>query len=303
MAVKLKKLSKQVIVITGASSSIGLTTAGMAAEAGATVVLTSDNEPALREALTSVSAKGGRATFVVADVADPDAMRRLARQVVQEFGRIDTWVNNAGIGAYGKLMDTPLEDKRRLFDINFWGVIHGCRAALDQMRDTGGAIINLGSIMSDSTPMLGIYAASKQAVKAYTDALRMELEYEQIPVSVTLIKPVSVSTPFIVHAGSYRENAAELLSPVYSPEEAARAILHCAQHPMRDMTIGASPKMFGMLSKTTPRAMQRVGDRPAPAQRSASKRPLYRRAVPLVLVGAAVAAAVRGVRPPPDSGL
>jgi len=130
MDVTLKKLKDQVIVITGASSGIGLTTAEMAGEAGATVVLTSRSDQALREAVDRIRARGGRATYFVADVADERAVRDVARKTVEEFGRIDTWVNNAGVGMYGKLTDTPIEDKRNLFETNFWGVIHGCHAAV-----------------------------------------------------------------------------------------------------------------------------------------------------------------------------
>jgi short-subunit dehydrogenase len=333
MGVKLRKLADQVMVITGASSGIGLTTAEMAAQAGATVVLTARNEQALREAVDRIRSTGGRATFFVADVADAQAMQDVAVSTVQEFGRIDTWVNNAGVGVYGKLTNTPLTDKRKLFETNFWGVVHGCRAALSQMRDKGGAIINLGSIASDrSTPLLGIYAASKHAVKAYTDALRMELEYEQIPVSITLIKPTSINTPFIEHARSYMANEPEFLSPVYPPEEVARAILHCAEHPMRDIMVGGSAKMFGMLNKMSPRAAdkymeatafdqqkrpeandrrdsldapQRDGSRRGPTHRTTLKRSVYTRAslsgvtraVPFLVAGAVAAVVVPFVRP------
>jgi len=341
MAVTLKKLKDQVIVITGASSGIGLTTAEMAGEAGATVVLISRSEQALRDAVSRIRGKGGRATFFVADVGDEKAVRDIARSTVEQFGRIDTWVNNAGVGMYGKLTDTPIEDKRKLFETNFWGVIHGCHAAVEHMRRTGGAIINLGSIASDrSTPLLGIYAASKHAVKAYTDALRMELEYEQVPISVTLIKPTSINTPFIEHARSYMTNEPEFLSPVYPPEEVARAILYCAERPMRDIMVGGSAKMFGMLNKLSPRALdrymeatafdqqkrpdrndhrdsldapQRDGNRRGPTTRHTLKRSLYTRAslsgatrvVPFLVIGAVVSAAAALTRSReawPDTG-
>src|SRR5205085_11602271 len=189
-----KKIREQVIVITGASSGIGLTTAEMAAECGARVVLSSRNESALNEATNRIRQRGGRATYVVADVADAEAVRLIASHAIEEFGGFDTWINNAGAGTYGNLIDTPLEEKRRVFDVNFWGLVHGCRAAIPHLGTRGGAIINLGSVASDvAIPLLGIYSASKQAVKAYTDALRMELQKEGAPVSITLIKPSSIN--------------------------------------------------------------------------------------------------------------
>ena len=254
MGAKLKRLSEQVIVITGASSGIGLTTAEMAAERGARVVMNARNEEELRRACDGITSRGGRATFCAGDVSDPDAMERLAATAVREFGGFDTWVNDAGISIYGRLTDVPLADKRRLFDVNFWGVVHGCRAALPHLREHGGALINIGSEVSDrSIPLQGIYAASKHAVKAYTDALRMELEEEGAPVSVTLIKPGATNTMFIDHARTYMDNDPELPSPLYAPEEVAHAILRCAELPMRDVTVGGMTKMNAMLGVLAPR--------------------------------------------------
>src|SRR5262245_32651646 len=129
MRVKLKRVGEQVIVITGASSGIGLATAEMAAEAGASVVLSSRHELELRKAVDRIRVRGGRAIYVVADVAEPVAVEEIANRAIEEFGGFDTWVNNAGISIYGKTTEVPLDDKRRLFDVNFWGVVHGCRAA------------------------------------------------------------------------------------------------------------------------------------------------------------------------------
>src|SRR4051794_30709029 len=233
MGVKLKRLRDQVIVITGASSGIGLTTAEMAAEQGARVVLNARNEPDLRRVCDSIRARGGEATYFAGDVADPDVMDQLAATAIREFGGFDTWINDAGISVYGRLADVPLADKRRLFDVNFWGVVHGCRAAVRHLRERGGAIINIGSEVSDrAVPLQGIYSASKHAVKAYTDALRMELEEERAPVSVTLVKPGATNTMFIDHARTFMDKDPELPSPLYAPEEVAHAILKSAERPM-----------------------------------------------------------------------
>jgi short-subunit dehydrogenase len=262
MGIKLKKLRDQVIVITGASSGIGRTTAEMAAARGARVVLSSRNEAGLRSVVDGIRARGGRAVHVVADVADPDAMEQLARRAVAEFGQIDTWVNNAGIGLYGRTTEVPLADKRRMFDINFWGVVHGCRAALPYLQQRGGALINIGSVTSDrAIPLLGIYAASKHAVKGYTDALRMELEEEKLPISVSLVKPGSVNTPFTEHARNYMEAEPEYAPPVYAPEAVARAILECAERPTRDVTVGGGGKMLTVMGALAPRLTDAVMER------------------------------------------
>ena len=274
MRIKLKKLRDQVIVITGASSGIGLTTAEMAAEAGARVVLSSRNEDDLRRAADGIRASGGRATFVVADVADAAAVDEIGRRAIGEFGGIDTWVNNAGLALGGRLEEMPLADKRRLFDVNFWGVVHGCRTALPHLKKQGGALINIGSIVSDrASPLLGIYSASKQAVKGYTDALRMELEEERVPIAVTLVKPSAINTPFIEHAGNYMEVEPEFPPPVYAPEVVARAILRCAERPTREITVGGAGRMITAMGQVAPRLTdvymesawfdQQKSDRPA----------------------------------------
>jgi short-subunit dehydrogenase len=254
MGIKLKSLRHQVIVVTGASSGIGRATAEMAAARGARVVLSSRNDSELRKVVDGIRERGGSAVHVVADVADPDAMDQLARRARAEFGTVDTWVNNAGVGIYGRTTEVPLADKRRMFDINFWGVVHGCRAAVPILRQHGGAIINIGSVAGDrAIPLLGIYAASKHAVKGYTDALRMELEEEGAPISVSLVKPSSINTPFTEHARNYMESEPEYGPPVYAPEIVARAILKCAERPVRDIVVGGGGRMMTMMGTVAPR--------------------------------------------------
>ena len=261
-APKLKKLSDQVIVITGASSGIGLATARRAAAGGASVVLSSRNEQDLRRAADDITARGGRAIPVVADVADPEAVERLGDAAVREFGRIDTWINNAGVSIFGRLTEVPLEDKRRLFETNFWGVVHGCRTAVRHLRDSGGALINIGSIVSDrAVPLQGMYSASKHAVQGYTDALRMELEHDNIPISVTLVKPSAINTPYLDHARNYMEGAPNFPPPVYEPDVVAEAILKCATRPVRQITVGGGGRVLTAVGMIAPRTMDAYMER------------------------------------------
>jgi short-subunit dehydrogenase len=189
-------------------------------------------------------------------------MEMVANRAISEFGGLDTWVNNAGIGMYGRLTQMSMADKRRLFDVNFWGVVNGCRAAIRYMRRRGGALINVGSVVSDrAIPLLGMYSASKHAVKGYTDALRMELEEERAPIAVTLIKPASINTPFTGHARNYMEEEPEFAGMVYPPEEVARAILRCAEQPMRDVTVGGGGTMISVMGMVAPRVTDLVMER------------------------------------------
>ena len=141
MTVKLKKLADQVIVITGASSGIGLVTARLAAKRGARVVLNARNEEALQHVTDEINAQGGHAIYVVGDVGQFEAVQRIADEAVQHFGGFDTWVNNAGVSIYGTVLDQSLEDQRRLFETNYWGTVHGSMVACAHLRSRGGALI------------------------------------------------------------------------------------------------------------------------------------------------------------------
>jgi short chain dehydrogenase len=140
--------------------------------------------------------------------------------------------------------------------------VNGAMAALPYLRRSGGALINIGSIVSDrAIPLQGHYSASKHAVKAFTDALRMELEHEDAPVVVTLVKPGSIHTPFTRHARNLMDREPDFPPPVYRPETVARAILYCAQHPRRSVTVGGGGRMNAMMGILAPRLTDRYMER------------------------------------------
>jgi NAD(P)-dependent dehydrogenase (short-subunit alcohol dehydrogenase family) len=241
MKTPLLPLREQVIVITGASSGIGLVTARQAAQGGARVVLVARNGNDLERAVEHIRRQGGRAIHVVADVADSGQVERVAEAAVAEFGRFDTWVNNAAASMYGRIMDLSTEDMRRQMDVNYWGQVYGSRVAVRHMRNHGGALVNVASALADrAIPLQGNYCAAKHALKAFTDALRMELEEEGVPISVTLVKPASVDTPFFEKARTYLGVEAQPVPPVYAPEVVSDVILHAAQHPLRELIAGGS---------------------------------------------------------------
>jgi NADP-dependent 3-hydroxy acid dehydrogenase YdfG len=130
MRFKHKPLSDQVVLITGASSGIGRQSAVRFGKAGAKVILVSRNLPALQEVVDEITKEGGQAVAVAADVADIDQLSGAAAEGAARFGRIDTWVNNAGVGIYAKLLQTEIADDRRLFETNFWGIVNGSRIAV-----------------------------------------------------------------------------------------------------------------------------------------------------------------------------
>jgi short-subunit dehydrogenase len=253
MNVNLKKLRDQVIVITGASSGIGLVTAKIAAQRGAKVVLTGRDEEALGQVTREIRNNSGDAAYVVGDVADETAMQRIAKFTLDQYGRFDSWINNAGVHIFGMMEKVPLQDARRLFETNYWGVVHGCRVAVPFLKKHGGALINIGSVLSSrSVPLQGHYGASKHAVQGYTDALRTELKAEGAPVSVTLIKPAAIDTPIPMHSKNFMAERSRLPFPLHAPELAAEAILFCTEHPRRHIIVGGAGVMAVMGEKYFP---------------------------------------------------
>ncbi|VTT99382.1 short-chain dehydrogenase : Short-chain dehydrogenase/reductase SDR OS=Nitrosospira multiformis (strain ATCC 25196 / NCIMB 11849) GN=Nmul_A1489 PE=3 SV=1: adh_short [Gemmataceae bacterium] len=264
MATKLKKLSDQVMVITGASSGIGLATAEAAAREGVSLVLAARSEQTLRDVANRITAAGGNAVAVPCDVADRAQVEAVAAAAVARFGRIDTWVNNAGIGTYGRADEGSEADARRVFDVNFWGAVNGCLAALPHLKRHGGALITVGSEVSDAAaPLMAIYVASKHAIKGYVDVLRIEVEdVDKLPVAVTLIQPTAVDTPFPQHAKNEMDKEPKLPNPMIEPKDVAEAILAAAVSPTREKKVGAT----SVLNTTVAKILPGLGDKLAAAR-------------------------------------
>ncbi len=261
---KLKPLSEQVVVVTGASSGIGLATAQLAAARGARVVLAARSRDALAKAVDQINQSAGpdRASFVEADVGTHEDHEKIAAFALARYGRIDTWVNNAGVLVFGKLEELAEADMRQLFETNFWGVVHGSLVAARHLKAAGGALINVGSLESDrGLPLHGIYGASKHAVKGFTEVLRTELRAEGAPISVTLVKPGTIATPMPQHARVAGANEPVFPPPQYSAEEAARVILAAAEKPMREAYVGGAARLFGSLAAIAPKAVDWVSEK------------------------------------------
>lgn len=256
-----RPLSQQVVVVTGASSGIGLLTAQRAARAAAAVVLVSRDGDVLERIATEIEAGGGRAFPVVADVSSQAELDAAVAAGVARFGRIDTWVNNAGVAAYSTLLDLPLDEHRRIFETNYWGVVYGSLAAIRHFRTRPGAavLINVGSVNSDiAVPLLSAYSASKHAVKGFTDALRRELLASDPAISVTLVKPSGIATALPQHARNHLDREPRIVPPLYAPEIVADAILHVAVHPRREIAVGAIGALLAVPMALAPRLMDRL---------------------------------------------
>lgn len=275
-APSLKPLAEQVIVITGASSGIGLVTARLAASRGAKVMLVARGAEALRAIVEGIAAAGGDAAYAVADVGDLAEVQAAARAAVERFGRIDSWVNNAGVAIYAPLLDTPMDEHERLIRTNYFGVVHGALTAVEHLRQDGGALITVGSIVGDlPTVVMGAYAASKHAVNGYVDSLRIEVKDAGLPIAITLIKPSGIDTPIAAHAANHLDGEALIPPPIYDPAVVAAAILDAARHVRRDVTVGGLGRMQVLVGEHFPRLLDRFGGllRPLLHDPSAAKTP------------------------------
>lgn len=254
MAVSLKPLSDQVMVIIGASSGIGLATARRAAAAGARVVLAARNSEALDEAVVAIRNKGGQATSLAIDIAEEGSAERLLAHALEAFGQVDSWVNDAAAALYARVEDVSLAEHRRVFDVGYFGLVEASLVAARHLRGQGGALINIGSVLSNrAIPLQGPYCAMKAAVMQFTDTLRMELEQEGAPVSVTLIKPAAIDTMYPEHARNKLDKPARLPQPLYDAELVAKAICFAAERPRRTLTVGGGGLGVSLLAPLMPR--------------------------------------------------
>ncbi|WP_333571387.1 SDR family oxidoreductase [Sphingomonas sp.] len=261
MSPKLKPLADQTIVIAGASSGIGLVTARMAAKAGAAVVVAARNGAALENLVHQIREEGGRAAHVVCDVGKEADVARVVQTAVREFGGFDSWVNNAGISIFGRLWDVPMDDWHRMFDTVYWGTVYGSLAAVRHYRDRDapGAIVNIGSFFGDKAPAVqSSYSSAKFALHGFTGSLRQEVEHEGWPISISLIHPGRIDTPYNEHAGNYMPMQPVHRGMIYPPEAVAEAILWCVAHPKRDMFVGSQAKFAAMIGAVAPRLTDRI---------------------------------------------
>lgn len=257
---KLKPIKDQVVVLCGASSGIGRETAKRFAAKGARVVVAARDEAGLDSLVDQIEAAGGEATAVPCDVADFKQVQRLADAAVRLYGRLDTWVHLAAVSLYATFEQTTPEEFSQVIDVNLKGTAHGCMAALPHLRQgKGGALICISSVEARrALPFQAAYASSKHGVKGMVDALRLELEHEGAPISVTNIMPASIDTPFFNKARTKLGVKPQGVKPVYDPSVVADAILYAAEHPVRELYAGGAGKMIGAGEAVAPGFLDKI---------------------------------------------
>jgi short-subunit dehydrogenase len=255
------RVRDSVVVVTGASSGIGRATALACAAAGAAVVLAARRAEALDEVARECETAGGEALAVPIDVTDADAVQALARRAVERFGRIDVWVNCAAVTAFAPFQEIPLEEFRRILDVDVMGSVHGARAALPYMRDQGkGVLVNVSSIVAAvPQPYTHAYSVSKAAVRVLSSSLRQELRLDGAKgVKVCTVMPPTVDTPFFDHTANYTGRKAKAMPPVYSAERVARTIVDLIRVPRREVLVGPMARNLMLQSKLAPGLAERM---------------------------------------------
>ena len=260
MSIYLKPLDQQTIVVTGASSGIGLATARRAAREGAKVVMVARNEDALEKEAQAIRGEGGQVAVCAVDVSEDGYAQKVGEVASREFGGFDSWVNNAAAAMYGDLVDITLDEHRQVFDTGYFGTVRGSIYAAGELRKRGGgALINVGSVLSERAILLqGPYSAMKHAVLGFTEALRMELERDDAGISVTLIKPNSMDTPYPEHARNKMDEPAQLPPILYDPELVAKAICFACAHQRRELLVGGQGYMITTIGNAFPRVTDTV---------------------------------------------
>jgi NAD(P)-dependent dehydrogenase (short-subunit alcohol dehydrogenase family) len=235
-------LRGKVAVVTGASSGIGEATARELAARGASVVLASRAVDRLEALRRGISASGGLAIAVETDVSDRNSVGAMVRSAVGEFGSLDVLVNNAGLGLSGRISEVRAEDLRHVFEVNTVGPLNCIQAALPHMGE-GGRIINVSSVVGKrAIPKVGAYCATKSALNALTDTLRVEVAARGI--SVTSVYPGTTRTAFRENSRRTKSEKRGWRPGGVTPERVAHKIADAAEKGPRDVYVTIPDRLF-----------------------------------------------------------
>ncbi len=240
MNIKLKPIGVQVAVVFGASSGIGRLAALEMAELGAKLCVAARSEDGLKSLVAEIEGKGGEAFYVLADAADFDQVQAVADKCVERYGRLDTWIHSAATFIFATVEKTAPEEYKRLIEVNLLGQIHGAKAALPHLKERGGALIHVGSAEAwRAAPYQSAYGASKHGIRGFLQVLRVELEHEEIPVSVTHVLPGAINTPIYDKGLNKMPFEMRPPPPIYHPQIVVDTILYAAENPVAEIIAGA----------------------------------------------------------------
>src|SRR5215208_2454860 len=254
---QLKPIEEQVVVLMGASSGIGRETALRFAERGARLVVSARSEKGLASLVEEIQDKGGEAVAIPAEGSEFEQVKAVADGAVEAYGRLDTWIHLAAVLLVASYEDTTPEEFGRVIDVNLMGQVYGAMAALPHIkRGGGGALIHVSSMGAKrSIPLQSAYCASKHGIDGLLESLRVELQHEKLPISVTQVMPATINTPFFDKARTKLGVKPVAPPPIYQPGIVSEAILHAAENPARDLVVGGAAKAVILSQALSPRLL------------------------------------------------
>jgi NAD(P)-dependent dehydrogenase (short-subunit alcohol dehydrogenase family) len=250
-----KPVSEQVVVVTGASSGLGRAVARAAGRRGAKVVVTARGVDGLDACVREIHAAGSEAIAVPADCAVQDEVGRVVEQAIDRFGRIDTYVANAIVTVYAETYRYEPDELRRIMDVNFFGQVYGYWAALPHLHETRGTFVSVQSALAyRGIPLQGGYCASKGALRNFFESARVELRHAGYGVDISVVHPAAINTPQFDRDRQKIGKQPQPVPPIYQPEPFAEALLHCCEHPIRELPVGWGAQKLMWGQKLSPRA-------------------------------------------------
>jgi NAD(P)-dependent dehydrogenase (short-subunit alcohol dehydrogenase family) len=252
------------VLVTGASSGIGLATAVEFAGEGSRVALLARSTEGLRRAADAVAEAGGSPLVVPADVTDRGSLSAAIDRTAGDFGGLDVVVVNAGAAAYGAFSETDPDDFDRTLDVTLRGAVDTARAALPHLEATGGALLVVGSVADKiPLPLMSAYTAAKHGLRGFVDALTLELRGEGSSVSVSLVSPGPVDTPFWDNVAAQEGHLPPSIPLAYDPVDVGKAVAECARRRRAGLTVGGSMVVVGavhsVLNPLSSFALSRLG--------------------------------------------
>ena len=250
-----RQIGEQVVLVTGASAGLGRAIARLAASRGARVVAVARGGDALDATVEELGRMGAEAIGVQADVASLDDCHRAVEEAVDRFGRLDTCCANAMVTVYREARELEPDELRQVVDVNFFGAVHAYWAALPHLTESRGTFVHVSSALAyRGIPLQAAYCSSKAAGRTFFESARVEHAKHGIAVDISLVLPGAINTPQFDTARQYLGKQPQPVPPIYQPEPFAEAVLHCFEHPVRELPVGWGAQKLLWGQKLAPRA-------------------------------------------------
>lgn len=283
-----RTLKGKVVVITGASSGFGKGAARRFAQSGCLLVLAARRAHLLEELAKECEVKGARAVAAPTDVSKRADVERLAEKAVSSFGRIDVWINDAGVGALGAFEQIPLADHAQVIETDLMGTLYGSYFAMQQFqRQKEGTLINIASVLGKiPAPYYSSYTAAKYGIVGLSAAIRQELRQKKLAdIHVCTVMPTTTDTPFFDHVANYTGHEVNPVPPLYEPSRVVDVLVRLAMQPEDEVMVGGAAKLTDVAHHLAPETAERLWARqvhktqmeeaaPASAQSGALHQPM-----------------------------